>query len=487
MAEEPSLPRLPAVSWDEPTQRFSNHPRKRVRDNLPSAKASSAFNSSDPAVFSSDDDPGLDNYVQGRKKKRYVGSWFQQQPASSDSALGEAMSTARPAKRTLARQVDSGVFLGSDGTDSEDMMEALGVPVQARLPQLDRRPAPRVSPAELAAREKVRQCLEQGNEAIDFWSLGLEELSDETISPLANFSCIPLVTKDVAFEQKVPELKLYLAMNSLRRTPGALFDLTHLTILSLRGNELTELPPAISRLSNLKELNISQNRLRSLPAELLDLLQPGGHLRELAMHPNPFDEPDKPIARFEQECDDRSGKDSHFSIRYLGRSPLQLSDSRGETVSGFKLPSGDAAQKVAVELTDTMLNVGAARPSRVPSLVEASLRSCYDCSQLSELQHYMPEGLPHLRRLLSRAAQQRDMGGVRCTQCKRSLIVPTVEWLEWHEVTKRTCPSPATETSLLNPSPTLKLSLPEVAVPFRYRACSWKCSPGAAAEQEAGC
>jgi len=32
MSEEPSLPRLPAVSWDEQSQTFSNNPRKRVRN-----------------------------------------------------------------------------------------------------------------------------------------------------------------------------------------------------------------------------------------------------------------------------------------------------------------------------------------------------------------------------------------------------------------------------------------------------------------------
>ncbi|KAF4509011.1 hypothetical protein G6O67_005324 [Ophiocordyceps sinensis] len=482
MADEPSLPRLPTVSCDEASQPFSNNTRKR-RDGLCSPKASSpSLNSSDGAVFSSDDDPGLDNYVQGRKKKRYIGSWFQQLPLSSDSAFGEAESALKPVKRTLARQVDSGVFLGSDGTDNEDMMEALDVPVRARLPQLEKRPVPQVSPAELVARERVRLCLEQGFETIDFWSLGLDDLSDETISPLANFSCIPLVTKDVAFEQKVPELKLYLAMNCLRRVPGALFDLTHLTILSLRGNKLTELPPAISNLFNLKELNVSQNRLRSLPAELLDLLQPRSNLCELVIYPNPFDEPDQPIAGFAYDSDG-PGDGSHFGIKYLGRSPLQLFDSRGEAVSGFRLPSDGAAQKVVVELPGTVPDAGVARPSRVPSLVEASLRSCYDSSQLAELQYYMPEGLPHLRRLLGRAAQQRDMGGIRCTQCKRSLIVPTVEWLEWHDVVKYTCRGAARAVSISS----LRHLRVELALPFRYRACSWKCSPGAATESETVC
>lgn len=32
--------------------------------------------SSDLGVFSSDDDPGLDNYSQGRNKRRYKGAWY---------------------------------------------------------------------------------------------------------------------------------------------------------------------------------------------------------------------------------------------------------------------------------------------------------------------------------------------------------------------------------------------------------------------------
>lgn len=460
MAEEPWLPSVFSV----PSPRcFTFNPRKRP--------SSPGFDSSDPAIFSSDDDPGLDNYVEGRQKKRYIGSWFHQQPAAS--SLGEL---PRPpaAKRRLARQLDSGVFLGSDDTDADDAP----VDVPARPPGPPQ-PARRLSPAELEARDKVRQCLEQGCETIDLWALGLDDLSDDTLSPLATFSCIPVVAKDVAFEQKVPELKLYMAMNRLRRAPGTLFDLTHLTILSLRGNQLSKLPPAIARLVNLRELNVSQNHLSSLPAELLDLLRPGGNLRELAVHPNPFDEPDGPLAG------DAPADDSHFSVTYLGRSPLQLSGSTG-VVSEFKLPSGHAVQTVAVEPPGTAPDANGPRPSRVPSLVEASLRSCYGSSQLPDLHNYMPEGLPHLGSLLRRAAYQRDMGGVSCTQCKRLLIVPTIEWLQWHAVAKRTSSSPMPR-SVSMASPSLRLLRSEAAVPFRYRACSWKYSPGPAAEQYAGC
>ncbi|KND87810.1 hypothetical protein TOPH_07600 [Tolypocladium ophioglossoides CBS 100239] len=494
MADEPSLPGLPVVGWDEHSQSLSQNPRKRVRNPRSRSSPSLACNSSDPAVFSSDDDPGLDNYVEGRRKKRYVGSWFQQHPTSSDSTFSEGIIVPKQSKRTLARQVDSGVFLGSDGTDGEDIMDALDITVRSKLPQLDKRPIPRVSEAELAAREKIRVCIEQGDETIDFWSLGLEELSNETISPLSNLSCIPLVTKDVAFEQKEPELKVYLAMNRLRRIPGALFDLTHLTILSLRGNKLTELPPAISKLCNLKQLNVSQNRLRYLPAELLGLLELGGNLRNLVLHPNPFYEPDKP---FEHNCDsykvvaDDTKPEPHFFTWQLGRSPLQLSDSRGEVLSHFKLPSAGMPQKIAVDASGDVQSeppassisshVGSSirsarpRPSPVPSLVQASLRGCYSSAQLPELQYYMPDGLQHLRQLLDRATRQKEMGGITCSRCKRLLIVPTIEWVEWRELS--TCTRRREDIVRVMEVLPLSLAEDEMAVPFLYRACSWNCGP----------
>lgn len=149
-----------------------------------SFSAAPLFNdSSDPAVFSSDDDPALDNYVEGRRKRRYVGSWFHQQPASSDSAFDEPRGHTRVVplprtKRTLKRQLDSGVWMGSDGTD--DCLEDVPMPTEARLPQLDvdvdvdvalNRASlvqkPVVSQAEQLARQKIRACLDEGDENVD--------------------------------------------------------------------------------------------------------------------------------------------------------------------------------------------------------------------------------------------------------------------------------------------------------------------------------
>ncbi|KAI5467884.1 hypothetical protein BGZ63DRAFT_410721 [Mariannaea sp. PMI_226] len=500
MSEEPSLPRLPGVSWDEKSQSFSNNPRKRVRyppgtSNAPSLK----YNSSDPAVFSSDDDPALDNYVEGRRKKRYVGSWFQQQPASSDSTFGDTLHVPKQRRqRQWTRQADSGVFLGSDGDESDDVMEHLAIPPKPRLQLAKRSPLRSVSRAEQLVRDKVRACLDLGEETVDFWSMGLEEVSNDAISLLSQFSCIPVVAKDVAFQQKDPELKIYLAMNRLTRVPGAIFDLNYLTILSLRGNKLTELPPAISKLHNLTELNVSQNRLRHLPIELLDLFRSENRLNTLVVHPNPFWQPERgseDSILVESEANPANtilrlaGEDArgipipHLISRSLGRSPVQLSNTGGRFFSEFSFPSDYRRRILSVETrTDESSEVtrrSLANATRVPSLVEVALRACYRSTQLPEMANYMPDGLGHLRRLLERATEQKETGGLMCSSCRKSIVVPTTEWVEWKEI--RTC-KPAPSLSPLDPVRVAPLSMAEgeTAVPFIHRGCSWRCRPSTA-------
>ncbi|CAJ0549230.1 Ff.00g028430.m01.CDS01 [Fusarium sp. VM40] len=492
-SEELSLPRLPAVSWDEQSQTFSNNPRKRVRNAASKHAPSSAFNnSSDPAIFSSDDDPALDNYVEGRRKKRYVGSWFQQHPTSSDSTFSEIHVPKQ--RRPWTRQADSGVFLGSDGNESDEMLEPVLEEPKPRLPQLDLA-VRRVSRAEQVARDKVRACLEAGEETIDFWSMGLEDVSNDTISPLSQFACIPIVTKDVAFEQKDPELKIYMAQNRLARVPGAIFDLTYLTILSLRHNKLTELPPAIAKLRHLKELNVSQNRLRHLPVELLDLFASDSKLDTLVVHPNPFWQPDENLEQTENQPDNmlfsytesEPSSTPHLVSRALGRTPLQLSDTTGRIFSSFKFPTDHRKLILPVDdgepefspsssvssMTESQRLEGA---SHVPSLLETALRACYSSTQLSEMPYYIPEGLNHLRKLLERAQRQKEAGGLTCSKCRKLMVIPTAEWVEWREV--RTCKEIKQENSSVVRMTPLSMAEGEKTVPFIYRGCSWRCGPG---------
>jgi hypothetical protein len=163
MEEEPSLPRL---SWNPAAESIShNRPHKRARLSSPPVF------SSDPAVFSSDDDPSADNYTPGRRKQRYRGPWFRQQLAS-DSQEPQECENPKKGKRTFERQFDSGVWLGSDGTDVDEATEGfesindtwnLSVR-QSRATQTSKDESP--SPEELA-RGQIDLCLEEGNESID--------------------------------------------------------------------------------------------------------------------------------------------------------------------------------------------------------------------------------------------------------------------------------------------------------------------------------
>ncbi|PNP48849.1 hypothetical protein TGAMA5MH_00007 [Trichoderma gamsii] len=505
MSDEPSLPPLPAVSWDQQSQNFSYISRKRGRNNHQAGNSSPLlFNSSDPAVFSSDDDPGLDNYVEGRPKKRYVGTWFQQRPATDDAPNTLLQQT----KRTLTRDYDSGVFLGSDGTTDTDCGDHLNC---LKLPARPRPHPIRMSQAEMAARQKIEDCLDKGHESVDLWSMGLEELSDGTIERLGQIVNIPYVTKDVAFMPREPELKVFLSLNRLSRLPGSIFDLTHLVVLSLRGNQLKELPPAICKLRNLKQLNLSHNLFSHLPAELLDLLQLGGKLSDLTLYANPFIQPQGCTESLEPEVDgnaetfscpgpevthryERPMEESEvprYLTRWLGRSPVQFCDSMGQVLSDFHTALDSEISVLPVEVSSNKIGLAATyspqawtslrgqetKPSAVPSLLEMALRSCYRSSQLPDLEFYIPEAPDHLQELLRRASLQKHMGGLICSNCRKTLIVPPMQWIEWRELrTSRFMSNAREEFAIIYTSPYTN-DASEIAVPFLYRACSWNCGP----------
>jgi hypothetical protein len=161
MAEDLSLPRL---AWDPNSESFSkNSHRKRVRLSSPPI-------SSDPAIFSSDDDPSADNYTQERRKKKFRGPWYRQRPASdAGSQDSHGQDPHKKSKRRLERQFDSGVFMGSDGTDMDESMEEFesgptALPLrQSRATQISKSVQ---TPEELACGQ-IQRCLEDGNETID--------------------------------------------------------------------------------------------------------------------------------------------------------------------------------------------------------------------------------------------------------------------------------------------------------------------------------
>jgi len=175
MSDEPTLPRLPGPPFSP--MAYSSSPlgpgRKRARLSYP-PPSSSFSSSSDPAIFSSDDDPALDNYVQGgRRKKRYVGTWYDQRPASSDSANSSMASSPvvnralpKPAKRQFKRQMDSGVWLGPDLTDTDESV--ILEPKAPRLPLVAPvSPRQKLDRHQERAQARVLDCLERGAETVD--------------------------------------------------------------------------------------------------------------------------------------------------------------------------------------------------------------------------------------------------------------------------------------------------------------------------------
>lgn len=173
MDEEPTLP---SFSRTNPIARrldeLAGHPqRKRVRENSPPI-------SSDPPLFSSDDDPSADNYTNKRQKKKYRGPWFHQQPASDSPSDSSEQVHNRKGKRTLARQFDSGVWLGSDGTEGDfteglechEGLSSINLGAAIALSYDPLRKAPflqeSTTAAEYRAQQQISECLDEGNEDI---------------------------------------------------------------------------------------------------------------------------------------------------------------------------------------------------------------------------------------------------------------------------------------------------------------------------------
>ena len=162
MEDEPLLPALPSNSAS--ASFLNDKPRKRARFSPPI--------SSDPPIFSSDDDPSAENYTQGRRKQKYRGPWYRQRLAPDlESQQTHGAGLQKKSKRTFERQYDSGVFLGSDGTDVDEAAEGLesinetwSLPVR---PSCATQTIEELPSLEALAQGQIELCLENGNETID--------------------------------------------------------------------------------------------------------------------------------------------------------------------------------------------------------------------------------------------------------------------------------------------------------------------------------
>jgi hypothetical protein len=150
LIEPPSSPPLPA----QPSR------RKRTRLTFNHDQ----YTTSDPPLFSSDPpDPSVDHYFQPRRKRQYRGTWWGPDPDAVHNSDSEHKS-----KADFARNLDSGVWMGSDNTDESLGSDDVAPESSQNCFERTTRPVPvaRNSPEEVA-RRIVQQSLDHEQEVVD--------------------------------------------------------------------------------------------------------------------------------------------------------------------------------------------------------------------------------------------------------------------------------------------------------------------------------
>jgi hypothetical protein len=346
--------------------------------------------------------------------------------------------------------------------------------------------------------------------------MALEMISDEILEPINQIAPIPTVAKDVAFEQKDPEIKLYLSSNYLKQFPCAIIKLEYLTVLSLRGNRLTQLPAALASLKHLKTLNVAQNSLRFLPGELVDLMKRGSPLSEIHVHPNPFYQPQAGYTfcvagaeEYEKSLKQRSfpmaeGKWQGMTTMLRARTPVQFSDSACNIHSDFRLPdpnmslTAEERQLALEDFTELVAPSGVAEPAPsserifkpvgAPSLFDLALRAAVrypDAEAMRDtIDDCMVDGSlrPGHKALFDRALKMHQLGGQSCCVCGRETSNPVTDWIEFREI----CPTEVQMGANGVQEWSNTIHSRESWVPFLRRGCSWNCIPAKAPTSSVG-
>lgn len=254
--------------------------------------------------------------------------------------------------------------------------------------------------------------------------------------------------------------------------------------------------------------------LKSLPFELLELIYDDKcQLEHLSLHPNPFyqpitadshppwtrDSPPPPIEARGNRWLSKPRISQGLHAKLWLRTPVQLSDTQGKLHSDFqidpdtpKLETEDLGLEPSLPVKRASIETQP-KTTKVLSFMELILQTCAQntpsigWSDLLDADRY-----PQLITLLEETTSQHEMGGRTCTVCKRPVVRPTVQWIEWWEFWyQRTVPTgyPIFQAGGLAPGqpPTqppplleahekrLSQNVNERLVPFLRQACSWNC------------
>jgi hypothetical protein len=489
LCEDPpsSPPQLPTLS-DISFQCVAG--RKRLHSDYGSLSSDPLFSEDVSELdFNGDDD-------QPKPKRLFKGPWWDvgQKPRQS---LRKSMM-----KKESFRNVDSGVWMGSDSSDDSIFGERsrTKLPVRDEHKQQRQQPSWQDDPEDFAAR-KVMDCLENGKEVVDLSGIGLRALSNATLSPLHQmikhaFDDLTLPPSEDLFGPLTPSIQLFLYGNQLATLPSELFHLTNITVLSLRNNSLRDIPSSITRLSKLAELNIAGNQLESLPWELFSMLRSTDDVCKVSLRPNPFkvprlsvgsgspgrasqlhDDTVSPSPLFQQlnerfihgrqflnggdkDATPRKKRDSREQLIFLAPSRIRYMDSDSSVVRSLTAssPHGDNTWETPVFEPQHPPTTQAS--TTAPSLFELALRSAQVSYDLRDVATTLATNTPpNIVRALEEAAHGAEYGNERCSTCTKEFVVPRAEWLEYwfhgHEY--------------------YDLS-EEKILPFKRKACSWECA-----------
>jgi hypothetical protein len=492
--EPPSSPLLPTLNDISFT---ANAGRKRLHSDYGSL-------SSDPLF--SEDASELDFNDEGEQPKRkrlFKGPWWDVGRRPRQSLRKNMM------KKEGFRNVDSGVWMGSDGS-SEDSLPAETARTKLAFRDQSVRQLPSQQRTEWGndpvgfADSVVQGCLEHGKESIDLSGIGLTALSNAMLRPLhqmikhAHDDLTQPPSEDL-FAPLTPSLELYLSRNLLTSLPSELFNLTNITVLSLLSNRLQEIPSSITRLPKLKELNIAGNQLSYLPWEILNLLRSTEGSCQVSLRPNPFNVPRLSTEaelpshteasvgqavssnaasvllrqlemRFvrgrqalnggDEDATPKKKRNSKEQLIFLAPSRVVFKDSDGAIARSALSMAGEDENAWEAPFLDAQYPPRSQASTTAPSLFELALSSAQLIYDLRDVSSNLSDDTPStVCQALEEAAKGVEYGNERCTICFQSFVVARAEWLEYwfhgHEY--------------------YDLS-EEKILPFKRKACSWDCA-----------
>jgi hypothetical protein len=224
--------------------------------------------SSEPPIFSSDDPRESEdvlNYTTPRLKRKRTGPWWIPDPKEEGDPMRAATDPKIPWLLSKRKSRKSRYDIVTDYTY-------------------------------LTFYSKLQSDVDRGLEIFDYSHSDLMDIDLRHIGRLNQLIAhIPDPGEDAPadgqFRSMVPCIRLFLADNKFIHLHPQLFNVEHITYLSLKSNDIEELPPQIAQLRNLKRLDLSLNKLGWLPYELNELYEPSGRLHVIHTMGNPLIQP----------------------------------------------------------------------------------------------------------------------------------------------------------------------------------------------------